>query len=175
MRRSTLFICVTVFAAVFAMHFGYHAWQEARVSSQWVTLESAGRPSAWSRYVERQDFYLGYSYGLAAAFTAFAALLTIRERRRQVGSVLGGVGLMGGLYIAGCFLIGCCGSPMLVVYLSVFGASILGFLKPIVAAVTTLSVLLSGVYMVRRSRRPCCPVPAGGELDPDATCCRTTK
>jgi hypothetical protein len=175
MRRSTLLVCLAVFAAVFAVHFGYHAWQEARVASQWVALESVGRPSAWDRYVERKDFYLGYSYALAAAFTAFAVLFTIEQRRRQVGSVLGGLGLMGGLYIAGCFLIGCCGSPMLVVYLSVFGTSILGLLKPIVAAVTTLSVLLSGIYVVRRSRRLCCPIPADNKPDPKASSPQATK
>jgi hypothetical protein len=46
---------------------------------------------------------------------------------------------------------------MLAVYLSVFGASFLGAVKPIVAGITTLSVMLSGVYLVRRSRTLCCP------------------
>jgi hypothetical protein len=163
MRRSTLFICILVFAVVFAAHFGYHAWQEARIASQWVTLESVERPSALARYVERQDFYLGYSYALAAAFTVFAVLLGVQQRRRQVGGILGGVTLIGGLYAAGCFLIGCCGSPMLVVYLSLFGASFLGVIKPIVAAVTTLSIAVASIYVVRRSRRACCSQEVQGE------------
>ena len=162
MRRSTFLICLSVFTAVFAAHFGFHAWQEARVASQWVVLDTVERPSAWSRYVERQDFYLGYSYALAAAFTIFAVLFSLQERRREVGGILGGVTLIGGLYAAGCFLIGCCGSPMLVVYLSLFGSSFLGAIKPIVAGITTLSIALSGLYMIRRSRRACCsPAFAG--------------
>ena len=156
MRRSTFLICLFVFAVVFTAHFGYHAWQEARVASQWVALDTLERPSAWSRYVERQDFYLGYSYALAAAFTVFAVLFSVQQRRREVRGILGGVTLIGGLYAAGCFLIGCCGSPMLVVYLSLFGSSFLGALKPIVAAVTTLSIALSSLYIIRRSRRACC-------------------
>jgi hypothetical protein len=162
MKRSTFLICLSVFAAVFAAHFGFHAWQEAQVASQWVVLDTVERPSAWSRYVERQDFYLGYSYALAAAFTIFAVLSGLQERRRKVGGILGGVTLIGGLYAAGCFLIGCCGSPMLVVYLSLFGSAFLGAIKPIIAGITTLSIALSGLYMIRRSRRACCyPASAG--------------
>ena len=40
----------------------------------------------------------------------------------------------------GCFLIGCCGSPMLAVYLSLFGAKALGLGKPFMALVTLVSV-----------------------------------
>ncbi len=73
--------------------------------------------------------------------------------------------LVGVLYGAGCFLIGCCGSPMLAVYLSLFGASVLGFLKPLVAIVTTLSVVASAIVIVRRARTSTCatcqPAPSG--------------
>jgi len=167
MSRSTLLVCFVVFAVVFAAHFGYHAWQEARVASQWVVLDGVQRTSAWARYVERQDFYLGYAYALATAFTVFAALFSLRHRRREVGGILGGVTLIGGLYAAGCFLIGCCGSPMLVVYLSLFGSSFLGALKPIVAGITTVSIALSSLYIIRKSRRVCCaPVDDGEEVSP---------
>ena len=45
---------------------------------------------------------------------------------------------------------------MLAVYLSVFGASILGLLKPLVALVTTISVAVSAVVILRRSRSSSC-------------------
>lgn len=156
MTRATLLLCALVFLAVFAGHAGYHAWREAEVAAKWVSLDGVEQPSAWARYVERQDYFLGYSYALAVAFTVFALSLSIRQRRGQVGGVLGGLTLMGALYAAGCFLIGCCGSPMLAVYLSLFGASFLGVVKPIVAGITTVSVVVSGVVLVRRARRPCC-------------------
>lgn len=165
MTRTTLLVCVLVFSSVFAGHFGYHAWREASVAAKWMSFDGIERPSAWARYAERQDWFLGYSYALAGAFTAFALMLSIRQRRREAGGVLGGLTLMGGLYAAGCFLIGCCGSPMLAVYLSLFGASFLGAVKPIVAGITTLSVVLGAWYLVRRSQRPCCP-PAVSTLPP---------
>lgn len=166
MTRTTVLVSSLVFAAVFASHFGYHAWREADVAAKWMSIDGIERASAWARYAERQDCFLGYSYALAGALTAFALMLTIRQRSREVGGVLGGLTLMGGLYAAGCFLIGCCGSPMLAVYLSVFGASFLGVVKPIVAGITTLSVVLSGWYLVRRSRRACCP-PAASPVPPN--------
>lgn len=157
MKRSAVVLCLVTFAAVFAAHAGHRAWREHRVASRWVAVEAAARPGAWSRYVERQDYYIGFSYGLAAAFTVFALLQSMQGRRRQMQGVLGGLTLSGTLYAAGCYLIGCCGSPMLAVYLSLFGTSILGLLKPIVAGATTLSVVLGGFYIVRRSQRPCSP------------------
>jgi len=154
--RTTLVVCLFVFVGVFVSHVGYHAWREAHVAAKWVALEGIERPGAWSRYAERQEYFLGYSYALAASFTAFAVMVAIQQRRREVDGILGGVTLMGGLYAAGCFLVGCCGSPMLAVYLSLFGASFLGAVKPIVAGITTLSVVLSTVFLVRRSRMACC-------------------
>jgi hypothetical protein len=160
MKPATIALCLLVFASSFGLHFGWKARQDRRVAAQWVAVPSVARASAWDRYVERQDYWLGYSYALAAAFTVFALARTLEQRRREARGVLGGVTLMGALYGAGCYLIGCCGSPMLAVYLSLFGTSILGILKPIVAGVTTLSVIVSSAYLVRRSRRACCPSPA---------------
>jgi hypothetical protein len=37
---------------------------------------------------------------------------------------IGGFSLTGFLVATGCFLVGCCGSPMLVVYLNLFGAAL---------------------------------------------------
>ena len=163
MKPSALAIAALVFAGVFASHLGYHVLQETHVANQWVQV-SAPETSVWSRYVERGDYWLGYSYALAAAFTAFALLLTISRRRQAATGVVGGMTMLGVLYGAGCFLIGCCGSPMLAVYLSLFGSSVLGFLKPLVAVITTLSVAVSAVLIIRRSRASTCatcePTPA---------------
>ena len=53
----------------------------------------------------------------------------------------------------GCFLIGCCGSPMLAVYLSLFGAKALGLGKPLMALVTLVSVNCGYWYFSRRLAR----------------------
>ena len=67
----------------------------------------------------------------------------------------GGISLIGVLYFAGCFLLGCCGSPMLIVYLNLFGASFLGFTKPIVLALTVVSITLGYLWMERRAKTAC--------------------
>ncbi len=157
--KPPLLIALAVFGAVLGLHFGYHAWQEARVAAQWVQIAAAPSPSAWTNYLERGDYWLGYSYALAAGFTAFGLARMVRRRRQAAASVAGGVTMLGVLYGAGCFLVGCCGSPMLAVYLSVFGASVLGFIKPIVAAVTTLSVVGSAILLEGRTRRASCECP----------------
>ncbi len=157
MSRKHLGLAALAFVAVLALHFGLTVWQHARVGAQWVRVGNVPPASAWSRYVEQGEYWFGYSYALAAAFTVFAVALTIRQRRLAAQGVVGGVTLIGVLYGAGCFLVGCCGSPMLAVYLSLFGSSVLGLLKPLVAVVTTLSVALGAIVLVRRSRRACCP------------------
>ena len=53
--------------------------------------------------------------------------------------------------VAGCFLVGCCGSPMLGVYLSLFGAAFLPFAKPLAAGLSTLLILGSYWWMRRQS------------------------
>ena len=160
MTRGMAVVCLAVFAAVFAAHFGWQTWQDARIASHWIAVGAGVRPGAWERYIERGDAWLGYAYALAVAFTAFALVLIVRQRRRDAGGLVGGLTLLGTLYAAGCFLVGCCGSPMLAVYLSLFGASFLGLVKPIVAGITTLSVAAGVVALVRRARRPCCPAPS---------------
>jgi hypothetical protein len=64
---------------------------------------------------------------------------------------VGGLTLVGVLMAGGCFLIGCCGSPMLAVYVSLFGAKALSVGKPLTALVTLVSV---GCGYWCLSRRP---------------------
>lgn len=118
MSRSDFALAALAFAATLGLHFGVLSWQHAHVASHWVHVAGAPDQSAWARYVGQGDYWFGYSYALAAAFTVFALALTIRQRRQAAQGIVGGVTMLGVLYGAGCFLIGCCGSPMLAVYLS---------------------------------------------------------
>jgi len=122
--------------------------------ARWASLHGAGASSWLYRYIETQGYWLGYSYALSLAFAA-AALRRYREERFCSAKTLafGGVTLSGFLALAGCFLVGCCGSPMLVVYLSLFGAWFLPLAKPLVAAVTTLSIIGAWWWMKRRHRQ----------------------
>jgi hypothetical protein len=108
-------------------------------------------------YLAARDYLTGYSYALPLAFAAIA-LRRYREcRRRQncpAGNVaVGGITLSGFLAGSGCFLSGCCGSPMLGIYLSLFGPSFLPMVKPLVAGVTTVMVGFSYYWWIWRRGR----------------------
>lgn len=157
-RSRRAWLPLSVFVFVWTLHYvwlGMFPEQEA-AQSQWVSLDGLVKVSWWTRYVESQSYYLGFSYALALAF-AVVALRRYQEERfcraRQVA--IGGVTLSGFLAVAGCFLIGCCGSPMLAVYVSLFGTAFLPFAKPFVAALTIVSITAAGWWM-RRAR----PAPA---------------
>ena len=92
-------------------------------------------------YWAAQDYYLGFSYALGAAFAVWATVQFVRTRQAAMAAgAVGSVTLVGVLMAGGCFLLGCCGSPMLGVYLALFGAKFLGAGKPLMALVTLLSV-----------------------------------
>ena len=114
-------------------------------------------PSAmgFSQYLEEQNYYISFSYALAAAFTIFALG---RWRSARAGAVAGaatGVSLVALVAGFGCFVVGCCGSPMLPVWIALFGARGVGLAKPIVAGLTVLSLGV-GYLLMRRGCGPAC-------------------
>ncbi len=132
------------FVGVFLLHGGYLLWS----ASRWVSIDNV---SPLSRYIVQQDYFMGMSYGLAAAFTVYSFMRFTGGQRGGLGGTIGGLTMTGILYFAGCFLLGCCGSPMLAVYLSLFGSSYAGFTKPIVLVVTILSIGISWMWMRKRA------------------------
>jgi hypothetical protein len=79
----------------------------------------------------------------------------------------------GFLAVAGCYLLGCCGSPMLAVYVSVFGAHFLPLTKPLVAVITVLSIVVAWWWMNRARGSPVavaaqCAADCGREEEPRA-------
>ena len=143
---------LAAFVAVLSLHASYSIWKGIRVSRKWVQIEDIN----WLRvYLGRHDYLLSLSYALAGAFTVYA-FIRFRERRRAgVAGVVGSLTLTGALYVGGCFLLGCCGSPMLAVYLGLFGSSFLGFAKPLVLILTATSIAI-GFFWLERKSRACC-------------------
>ena len=166
-RRAVMPLCV--FAAVIAMHFlwlGIFPEQDP-AQARWAV--DVPRGSWLTRYVEAGDYWLGFSYGLSLGFAAIA-LRRYREGRfcaaRNVA--IGSVTFSGALSVVGCYLLGCCGSPMLAVYLSLFGAAFVPLAKPLIAGLTLLSVLLGWWWMNRHA-----PLAAGAAAEncpPSAAC-----
>ncbi len=158
---------LTVFASVFVLHYastGLALEKECAVKSG-DTRQACCPPSWETHYIKTQNYFMGYSYGLSLAF-AGVALRRYREQRMCSARnlALGSVTLSGFLAVAGCFLLGCCGSPMLGVYLSLFGASFMPLAKPLIAGLTTIMIGASYWWLRHRSRtRP-----------PDSSICSTT-
>lgn len=151
MKKKALYLLIT-FGLVFLFHMIFYIWRASYIFRQCVQIENT---SLLSLYFRQQDFFLGFSYALAGAFTVYALVKFLQNRSSGVAGIVGGVTLAGVLYIAGCFLLGCCGSPMLAVYLSLFGSSFLGFTKPLIAAITAISVVI-GYFWIEKKSKSCC-------------------
>jgi hypothetical protein len=144
---------LSVFVGVLLLHFLWTGLfpEVDPAQSRWLEVGTGTSDSWLRRYIDTQSYWLGYSYGLSLAFAA-AAFRRWREQRQCAtrNVAIGGLTLSEFLAVAGCFLVGCCGSPMLVVYLNLFGASFLPFAKPIVAGITTLTIVGLALWMSRR-------------------------
>ncbi len=153
MRVRRAVLPVVVFSGVALLHFAwlYFFPETDPAQSRWETVPE--NSSALGHYLDEGSYFLGYSYALAISF-ATVAFRSYREKRlRSAGSfAIGGLTFSGFLAFAGCYLLGCCGSPMLGVYLSLFGAGFLSFAKPLVAIITTLSIVGSWWWMNRPKR-----------------------
>jgi hypothetical protein len=124
-------------------------------------------------YLQTQSYWLGFSYALSLTFAVYA-FQRYREQRQGAAKnlAIGGVTFSGLLAVAGCYLVGCCGSPMLAVYLSLFGAAFLPFAKPLVALVTSISILGAWWWLNRHCPSP---VPTAASIsscagDSDCSC-----
>lgn len=146
------------FLAVFAGHAFYIRKLAAMPTDGWADA-GVGYGGMWGfeSYISEQDFYLGFSYGLGAAFAIWAIGQFIKTRQAAMATgAVGSVTFVGVLMAGGCFLIGCCGSPMLGVYLGLFGAKALGIGKPLMALVTVISVGWGYCYLSRRVAKGLC-------------------
>lgn len=162
--QSLRWLPLAVFLAVLLGHAFYLRQQAAAPTEGWADVGVGG--GAWwgfAPYINGQDYLLGISYALGAAFSAWALNQYLRTRQAAMAAgAAGSITLVGVLMTAGCFLIGCCGSPMLGVYLGLFGAKALGIGKPLMAVVTVLSVAWGYWYLRRRlATGSCCDESCG--------------
>jgi hypothetical protein len=150
-----------VFLAVFLAHALYSGFWAGSAPAGWADLDvssSAVGPLGLWAYVRAQDYFVGFSYALASAFAGWAISRCILSRATvgTAGAAAGSITLVGVLMASGCFLIGCCGSPMLAIYLSLFGSRVLGFAKPLTALITLASVSCGYWCLSRRFARGQC-------------------
>ena len=146
--KKRIVLSLTGFVVVHIVHASYVVIESKRLAERWRQMSEVNYLSV---YVERSDYLIGASYALAAGFSIYAMIRFLENRKKGLGGLLGGITMTGVLYVAGCFLLGCCGSPMLAVYLTLFGSSFLGFAKPLTFALTLVSVVVGYIWMERSS------------------------
>jgi hypothetical protein len=151
---------IIAFAAVLILHF---LWVSPELEPNTVWADSAElsetpQSTGYQLYFQEKEYFLGLSYALAIAFTLFAFSRVKVDKNKGIVGIFGGVSLSAGLYAFGCFLIGCCGSPMVIVYAGLFGSSFLGFTKPLIFLITLLSIAVGYWIMRRKAKGECCSV-----------------
>ncbi len=168
-RAKRLILPVTVFVAAVAAHMAYKAMfpDTGPEQDRWAAPSQA--ENAWFRlYVESGMHYLGLS---CACSITFAAVMFRRYREQRLCAdrnlAIGGITLSGVLSVVGCFLIGCCGSPMLGVYVSFLGPWFLPWTGPMTLGLTVLSLAGGWWWMWRRERR----IPSLAEACPTSAAC----
>ncbi len=153
--KKRLLIGTAAGVLVLLAHFGYQAWRQQEMLERWT---SVGQRDVLLSYLQSQEVLLGLSYGLSAAFFVYA-IVAYRSQYQKSGlqAVAGGLTLSGALYAGTCFLLGCCGSPMLGVYLALFGSPFLGLTKLATLVVTLFTVTLGFFWLERRLKvQPSC-------------------
>jgi hypothetical protein len=141
------------FITTFILHYIYLGLfpEQDPAQSGWAVIPI--EVSWLGKYIEEQNYWLGYSYGLSLAFVVGAFEKYRQSRCRASGSLaVGGLGFSGVLALAGCFLVGCCGSPMLIVWINIFGVAFLPFAKPLVAIVSTVTMAVAWWWLSRKMR-----------------------
>ena len=150
MRWLTLFI----FLAILAGHFLY-ATRDVSIpdgNGAWAAYKfEQPEESRLDRYIGPGEYWLGLSYGLAGAFAAFCLVRAIKMRRETLAASAGGLALGGLLWASVCFFVGCCGSPMLPVYLGLLGPKFLGITKPLMFGLTLVSIVVGYTWMLKRT------------------------
>lgn len=145
-----------VFLTVFCCHALYLRHLSSSAAGWADVAVGEGAALGFAAYLQGQDYYLGFSYALSAGFVAWSVISYLSRRRLAMAAgAAGGVTVVGVLMSAGCFLTGCCGSPMLGIYATMFGIKAAGIAKPLVAAVTALSIGGWYWYLSRSGSRSC--------------------
>ena len=154
MSRKIIYLSLSFFT-VLLLHLFYSINKGVAIAKQWTGMKNIN----WLQiYFRNSDYMLGASYALAVSFSIYAIIKFLEMRQTGVSGMAGGITLTGMLYAGGCFLVGCCGSPMLAIYIGLFGASFLGFTKPLIFGFTLISVII-GYYWIERKCRAsglCC-------------------
>ena len=159
------FLPVTAGLIVFGAHIAWYVFFPETNASGWGNIAPSFSDSLQT-YTAGGAPWLGASFALSAVFTIYALLIFRENRRKAAAGAVGGLAAMGALYAVGCFAIGCCGSPMLPIYLSLLGGKFAGVGGPVMFGLTLLSIGIGFLILGRKAHCACegpCAEDSGGQ------------
>lgn len=143
-KAKNILVPLVVFITVILLHLLYFK----------ITEEKCGAISWFQRYIRDQEIFIGISYALLFAFITFS-FLKFKEGRNNALKAAGAGGFFTIILWLFCFLSGCCGSPMLIVYLNLLGISSLKIPKIVLLVMTIIFVGISYFWMIKRAPKNC--------------------
>jgi hypothetical protein len=144
-----VFLIILAPATVFLSHLIWNVTVPFSSAPGVLYLAPPLKERIWT-HLAGDGLWLGASYALAACFIIIA-LGRFRERRREaLAGAAGGTMLAGGIYAFGCFMLGCCGSPLAIVWLSLLGGRYAN-LGGIFLFLLTLLSASAGLWMLNRN------------------------
>ncbi len=144
-KAVKIIIPSVVFVTIFLLHLVYFK----------LTEEGCGNTPWVQKYINEQEYFLGISYALSFAFMA-AAFLKFKEKRKKALKAAAGSGFLAVALWLSCFFFGCCGSPMLIVYLNLIGISSLKVPKAVLLLMTVIFVGIGYIWLIKKSPQDCC-------------------
>lgn len=142
------------FAVGLTAHFGFIVWRVQSVRAVWSDAPTLSLADLFEKYRTDSEYIIGLSIACSFAFAAFVLRRTFLQTRMQLTAVASASGFSTFIAVFGCFLVGCCGSPMLAVYAGIFGAALAPFAKWLTLAVTLASIGI-GYWWIRRNEKNC--------------------
>ena len=144
-KTRKIIIPIVTFIIVFMLHIVHFK----------LTGGACGSVPWFQKYIKEQEHFLGISYALSFAFMAFAFLKFKENRKDALKAAIGG-GLLAVILWFLCFLLGCCGSPMLIVYLNIIGLSKFKVPKLVLLIMTGIFIGIGYIWLIKKSPKGCC-------------------
>jgi len=135
---------LVTFIIVFILHLLYFK----------ITERNCEAISWFHMYIRGQEYLLGISYALSIAFITFS-FLKFKENRKNALKAATAGGFFTIILWLFCFLSGCCGSPMLIVYLNLLGISGLKIPKLFLLLMTIIFIGAGFFWLIKRSPKSC--------------------
>lgn len=143
-NAKNISIPLITFIAVIILHLLYFK----------IRKESCGAIGWFQRYIRDQEIFLGISYALSFAFIAFSFLKFKEDKKNALKAATAG-GFFTIILWLFCFLFGCCGSPMLIVYLNLLGVSGLKIPKLFLLLMTIIFIGIGYFRLIKRAPKSC--------------------